>query len=62
MKERDAHNQLWKQQKEVNRNLNLALRDGFVDGQMFRRNAMARRILAPYFREQGINDREMPTV
>ena len=49
MKERDD-NVLWKQHKEISREANEALRDGFIDGKMFRRQTAAKVVLQGYLR------------
>lgn len=48
--ERLINNLVWNQHKEVSREANLALRDRFVDGQMFRRQTAAKYVLQGYLR------------
>ena len=43
----------WNQRKAESHLLNEALRDGFVDGRMFRRGIMARKILEPYLNKNA---------
>ena len=51
--ERRQQEQQWNVQRRLNREVNQALRDGFVDGKVFRRTVMARQIMRSFMLRQG---------